>query len=102
MNRKLKGVFTLGACTLVAVMGFAQMSGSEGSLFCSCPQSVSFDHELPMSHPINRCATKQSTGVSWSSWVSGRSYSYQFHFIDLLELLSSHSESPKEKAPTQS
>ena len=102
MNRKLKGLFTLGACAMVAVIGFAQTPASEGSLFCSCPQFVSFDHELPMSHPTNRCATEQSTGVRWSSWISGRTTSYQFHFIDLLELLSRHSEAPKEKAPTQS
>ena len=102
MNRKLKGLVTLSTCAMVAVLGFAQVPASEGSLFCSCPQIVSFDHELPMSHPINRCATEKSTGVSWSSWISGRSSSYQFHFIDLLELLSRHSDAPKDKAPRQS
>ena len=102
MKRKLSGLLTLSACAVVTVMGLANMPANEGSQFCSCPQIVSFDNELPMSHPINRCASQQSSGVSWSSWIRGRSPSYQFHFIDLLELLSRHSEAPKEKAPRQS
>lgn len=28
--------------------------------------------------------------VSWVSWLTGRSTSYRFHFLDLLELLSRH------------
>lgn len=30
------------------------------------------------------------TEVSWFSWLAGKSASYQFHFIDLLELLYSN------------
>jgi hypothetical protein len=102
MNRKSKGLFTISGFALTAVLAFGQTSENEGSMFCSCPQTVNFDHQLPMSHPINRCATEQSSEVSWSSWISGRSTSYQFHFIDLLELLSRHTHIPKERAPAQS
>ncbi len=30
------------------------------------------------------------TEVSWFSWLAGKSASYQFHFLDLLELLYKH------------
>ncbi|GGW78808.1 hypothetical protein GCM10007391_09300 [Alteromonas halophila] len=32
------------------------------------------------------------TGVSWYSWLAGKSVSYQFHFLDLLELLYSNDD----------
>ena len=32
------------------------------------------------------CATAPLT-VSWTRWLSGKSSSFQFHFLDLLELL---------------
>ncbi|MDC8832113.1 hypothetical protein [Alteromonas gilva] len=28
--------------------------------------------------------------VSWVAWLTGRSSSYRFHFLDLLELMSRH------------
>jgi hypothetical protein len=52
-----------------------------------------------MSHPINRCAKEQADVISWSSWVSGNSTSYQMHFIDLLELLSRYAEETDEIKP---
>ncbi|MEI8649397.1 hypothetical protein P4S73_18325 [Paraglaciecola sp. Hal342] len=52
-----------------------------------------------MSHPINRCAKEQVDVISWSSWVSGNSTSYQMHFIDLLELLSRYAEETDEIKP---
>lgn len=85
MNKLVTG--SLAASVLFIALAYAQMEPAEGTLTCSCAPQVVFDHSLPMSHPINRCASKQSTGVSWFSWITGRSTSYQFHYLDLLELL---------------
>ena len=93
MNRKSKSLLTLSGMTLsgiaaVAMLSFSQVSLDSKSMFCGDLDNVVLDQQLPVSHPANRCATEQSQGVSWSQWFSGRSSSYQFHFIDLLELLS--------------
>lgn len=94
MNRNSKSLFTLTGLTLVsltvvALFNFVQISSDEKSLFCGSIENVAIDHELPVSHPTNKCtAANKSQGVSWSEWFTGRSSSYQFHFIDLLELLS--------------
>ncbi|WP_297822687.1 hypothetical protein [uncultured Paraglaciecola sp.] len=93
MNRKSKSLLTLCGMTLsgiaaVAMLSFSQVSLDSKSMFCGDLDNVVLDQQLPVSHPVNRCATEQSQGVSWSQWFSGRSSSYQFHFIDLLELLS--------------
>ncbi|WP_340678335.1 hypothetical protein [Paraglaciecola sp.] len=100
MSKKL---FTLGSSTLVVAIAiaFSQVSSTNpGTVFCSCPSGLAFATELPMSHPINRCASEQVAGVSWLSWLSGQSNSYQFHFLDLLELLSRQAETFKDKSPT--
>lgn len=72
---------------LVAMLSFAGDLEDEGLQFCSCSAKSEFNNSLPMSHPVNRCATQQSTGVSWVSWFTGSSASKQFHYLDLLELL---------------
>lgn len=100
MNRKLKGSIAFSSAALVALLAFAQVPMDENGLFCSCPHNSQFDTQLPMSHPINRCATQQSSGVSWSSWIAGGTNSNQFHYLDLLELLSRYADSPKQKAHT--
>lgn len=93
MNRKSKSLFTLSGVTLtglatVAILSFSQIASEDTNVFCGMLENAVLDHELPISHPVNRCVTEQSQGVSWSEWFTGRSSSYQFHFIDLLELLS--------------
>jgi len=93
MNRKSKSLFTLTGMTLtglvaVAILSVSQVSLDNSNVFCGNLENVVLDQELPVSHPVNRCAADQSQGVSWSEWFTGRSSSYQFHFIDLLELLS--------------
>ncbi|MFT4807160.1 MAG: hypothetical protein ACI9LX_000477 [Paraglaciecola sp.] len=105
MNRKSKSLFTLTGVTLTGLATVAVLSFSQGALhdenaFCGNLESVVFDQNLPVSHPVNRCADHQSQGVSWSEWFTGRSSSYQFHFIDLLELLS-RSGNSQAKNPTQ-
>ena len=105
MNWKSKSLFTPSGVTIcgflaIAVLGFTQVSSYNEQTFAECAKNVTFDHDLPLSHPANRCAAKQSEGVSWSSWFTGHSSSYQFHFIDLLELLSRHSGN-SQKSPTK-
>jgi hypothetical protein len=97
MNRKSKKLFTLAGSALVVAVAIAQVPANPGMLFCSCPSGLAFATELPMSHPINRCAAEQVAGVSWSSWFSGQSNSNQFHFLDLLELLSRQAETVQNK-----
>jgi hypothetical protein len=105
MNRNSKSLFTLTGVTLsglaaVAILSFSQSSLDDRNMFCGNLENVVLDHELPISHPVNRCAANQPQGVSWSEWFSGRSSSYQFHFIDLLELLS-RSGNSEAKNPAQ-
>jgi hypothetical protein len=93
MNRKSKSLLTLSgmasiSITAVAILSFSRISLDNNSMVCGDLDNVVLNQQLPVSHPVNRCATEQSQGVSWSQWFSGRSSSYQFHFIDLLELLS--------------
>ncbi len=94
MNRKSKSLFSqtgiaLTGIAAIALLSFPQISSDDKSVFCGDTENTVIEHELPISHPANRCATaSQSQGVSWSEWFTGRSSSYQFHFIDLLELLS--------------
>ena len=106
MNRKSTSLFTLTGLTLTGLALIAISSGPQASLddknvFCQHSENVVLDLELPVSHLLNRCATDQSHGVSWSAWFSGRSSSYQFHFIDLLELLS-RTRNNETKNPTTS
>ena len=105
MYRKSKSLFTLTGITLsglaaVAILSVSQLSIDDRSIFCAHVKNVVFDQELPVSHPTNKCANEQSRGVSWSAWFSGRSSSYTFHFIDLLELLS-RSGNSEAKNPTK-
>lgn len=105
MNRKSKSLFSLISAPLAvaAVVGYLTMPDSysrELDAFCGDVQSITMDHDLPVSHPKNKCAKQQLHGVSWSSWFTGRSSSYQFHFIDLLELLSRSNDSGTNN-PTQ-
>tara|TARA_R110002153_G_scaffold3042_5_gene14412 strand:- start:7277 stop:7579 length:303 start_codon:yes stop_codon:yes gene_type:complete len=93
MNKKSKSLCTLTGVTLtglvvVAILNVSMIRLDERNVFCGDLDNVVLDHDFPVSHPVNRCAAEQSQGVSWSEWFTGRSSSYQFHFIDLLELLS--------------
>tara|TARA_R110000751_G_scaffold55606_4_gene119356 strand:- start:151926 stop:152189 length:264 start_codon:yes stop_codon:yes gene_type:complete len=78
----------LTGLAVVAIFNASRVSLDDKSMFCGNLENAVLDHGLPVSHPINRCAADQTKGVSWSEWFTGRSSSYQFHFIDLLELLS--------------
>jgi hypothetical protein len=93
VNRKSKSLFSLAGVTLtsfaaVAMLSFSQLSLQSKSEFCGNIEPVVIDHDLPVSHPTNKCAADHSQGVSWSEGFTGRSSAYLCHFIDLLALLS--------------
>ncbi|WP_133470807.1 hypothetical protein [Paraglaciecola marina] len=98
MTKKLRFSSTIGSTAFIGVMvialfGFLNLSSYQKHNFADCPENVAFQHSLPLSHPINRCAAQESQSISWTSWFTGHSSSYQFHFIDLLELLSRAADS---------
>ena len=109
MNRNSNSLFTfigvvLTGLAAIAIFSFLQASSNDKNVLCGNVETLVIDHELPVSHPANKCAAiNQSQGVSWSEWFTGRSSSYQFHFIDLLELLSRPGNSaPKNPTDTSS
>ncbi|MBE1300940.1 MAG: hypothetical protein GJ680_13660 [Alteromonadaceae bacterium] len=76
---------------LVALLSFASVTEHETLAMCGCVSQASIDTSLPLSHPQNRCAINKENGVSWSSWFIGAK-SQQFHYLDLLELLTRNSD----------
>ncbi|AWL13195.1 hypothetical protein HMF8227_02744 [Saliniradius amylolyticus] len=81
---KFLGLAVLTGAFWLANNGLAQQ---EETSACQCQAQVKLDKRLPMSHPVNRCATQQQQ-VNWWSWLGGHSGAGQFHYLDLLELLS--------------
>lgn len=93
MNRKLKAGVSIFGSAMFAVLMMANTQFAKGDGFCANVDQVTFDANLPVNHPLNRCAIdKKENSVSWTKWFSGRSSSYQFHYLDLLELLSQSSD----------
>lgn len=88
MKRITQRVLATFSSAALAVLVFAHVSGQEGQSFCANNEKAQFNNELPLSHPQNICAQSQFESVSWSSWFSGKSSGFQFHYLDLLELLS--------------
>lgn len=83
--------------TLVACLSFAVIS-AESHYSCEC--SAQLDKTLPVSHPANRCAVQEVSHVSWLSWITGSHSSIQFHYLDLLELLTrSDDDTPATHTP---
>lgn len=92
MNRMFARSLTLAGSALAVVLTFAQIMEGDDSGLCVNFDVTGFNSSLPASHPANRCASGQQADVSWFTWFSGRSKSYQFHYLDLLELLSRSSD----------
>ena len=76
-----------GIVALASVVVYPR-SGSQASV-CDFQPVSNFNPKLPASHVQNQCARDRDgvAEVSWLSWVAGKSPSFQFHFLDLLELL---------------
>ncbi len=93
--RMISGV----ALALSLVVGWsAYCHKSEYGIDCA-NSNAQVDTSLPLSHPQNRCANGASQDVSWASWLSGSQQGIQFHFLDLLELLSRSSDSNADHIP---
>ena len=65
--------------------GLYLLPQQQDSTVASCTNSVAVMQNGVESFTV-QCALAPQT--SWASWFSGQSSSAQFHFIDLLELLS--------------
>ncbi|MCU7553321.1 hypothetical protein OCL06_01775 [Alteromonas sp. ASW11-19] len=82
----IKTSMTMMAC--VAGLGLAgAVTVTEPETVCEFQPEQQFDARLPASHIQNQCSRVNMGEVSWLSWVAGRSLSYDFHYLDLLELL---------------
>tara|TARA_A200000113_G_scaffold128094_1_gene115280 strand:+ start:196 stop:504 length:309 start_codon:yes stop_codon:yes gene_type:complete len=77
-------------CGAVALASVAvTIAPKTHSSVCDFQPVTEFNPKLPASHVQNQCARYQEgvEEVSWFSWIAGKSFSFQFHFLDLLELL---------------
>jgi hypothetical protein len=97
MNKKLKAKLSIMGSAAFAFLLVAQTQFANGDGFCANVERVVFNAHFPVSHPVNRCASeKPENDISWITWFSGRSPSFQFHYLDLLELLSRTTDEPTE------
>ena len=79
-------------CGSAALLSVALSSAPQSrSSVCNYQPVTEFNPKLPASHIQNQCARHKDgvEEVSWFSWIAGKSPSFQFHFLDLLELLHS-------------
>ncbi|RDV26708.1 hypothetical protein DXV75_06900 [Alteromonas aestuariivivens] len=87
MFRKERTKYTLVAVAFI--IGLVMIPGSRDSDWCSRGSSVMERHTSVNGEEV-ACASGADDWileVSWLSWISGKSSTYQFHFLDLLELL---------------
>ena len=101
MISKIRMMYSTAAGATLLLMVFmvpaAQQEYVQSYGSCNCDSGIELDNSLPLSHPTNRCAIGQQQDVSWLSWLKGGNQSVQFHFLDLLELLSRHAEPGKDQ-----
>lgn len=99
MNRKFTSVSLVAGSIFAVVIIATQVLPAQQDALCSEQQFAHMDTSKPLSHPDNYCAAQQQADLSWTSWLSGRSKSNQFHYLDLLELLSRFSDEPSQSYP---
>jgi len=80
------------ALVLTLASGFYFLPQQQESTIASCINTVTLNQQGVESYQV-QCALAPQT--SWASWFSGKSSSVQFHFIDLLELLSRLHSTPE-------
>ena len=83
------GMLIASALLLIGVISFTSNSNQQQSLVNNCFQKNNNENA-----PINACL-KVEESSSWFSWLTGESRSAQFHYLDLLELLTSSEEGKK-------
>lgn len=73
------------ACVVIS-LGLVSANPSFSIASLGCPMlNVAHTHETNTT--LNDCVTKWASNQSWFSWVSGKSRSAQFHFVDFVELM---------------
>ncbi|MGL4473848.1 MAG: hypothetical protein ACRCT7_05230 [Shewanella sp.] len=77
--------FIAVAIALTALLSLNVLKPDSTTTHCD-GVTTELNTSLPSSHPLNRCALVAKP-VSWMQWIMGNSRSMQFHFIDLLELM---------------
>lgn len=83
MNLVSKILITGG---LVTALSYAGINKSLTIASVGCPMlNVAHTHSQQTS--LNDCVTVWASNQSWFSWVSGKSRSAQFHFVDFVELV---------------
>ena len=93
MNNKIRMIS--GCCVAVSIMAMTAVVSQKDANYIACnPTTAKLDTRLPLSHPKNRCALQQQNDVSWASWIAGHNQGVEFHFLDLLELLSRQTDKP--------
>ena len=102
LNRKGHIMFSKGikhtalaaAFTVFSATSFSWITTTESTNpNCSCPSQMQANNANYL--PVGNCQAR-AANQSWLSWLTGKSRSSQFHYLDLLELL----ESGKKEANT--
>ena len=80
-----KQMMVAGVVACAVVFGaYSVQSNPDSTLSasCTCPEGNTFQTQA-----LDKCADQQAK-QSWFAWLTGDSRSAQFHYLDLLELLS--------------
>jgi hypothetical protein len=99
--KPLLALAVLGLTIIATQYSLTAQASLAANNACQCSENASYNSLLPSSHPNNRCAT-ENTDVSWKNWLTGKSRSNQFHFLDLLELLHGHKSTTSDDIPANS
>ena len=84
MNRKSIGKKTIvSVLSASAVVVMLNLKALDTEWLVECQASTS-SFKPEQSH---LCKNSMLDSVNWFDWLGGKSRSYQFHFLDLLELL---------------
>lgn len=83
---------TFGIATVFTIGFLVNNAAMDSTLIADCSCSTSsesyashvFTHQVFTSQ---NCTVQSGETVNWFDWIGGKSPSYQFHFLDLLELL---------------
>lgn len=98
MTGKIRTIAGIALALSLVVGWSSYCHKSEYGIDCE-HSNAQFDTSLPVSHPQNRCAVGTKQDVSWASWLSGNGQGIQFHFLDLLELLSRQADNSTDHIP---
>ena len=78
------GILIASALLFIGAFSFAPSSEQDLSLVSNCQH-----HASSKNAPNTLTCAKVEEDSSWFSWLTGDSRSAQFHYLDLLELLTS-------------